>query len=75
MRLDLPAPFGPMMEVKFLNGPMTWCPLSRSVYKFRNIEHAQDSTDLYDLKSHNSMRVRGIFNRSQPEWTLLALLT
>jgi hypothetical protein len=61
MRLDLPAPLGPMMEVKFLNGPMTWCPLL--VDKFRNVEYAQEPTDLYDLKSHNSMRIRGIFNQ------------
>lgn len=27
MRLDFPAPLGPMMDVKFLNGPITWCPL------------------------------------------------
>ena len=27
MRLDLPLPFGPMMDVNCLNGPMTWWPL------------------------------------------------
>ena len=27
MRLDLPLPFGPMMDVNCLNGPITWWPL------------------------------------------------
>jgi len=27
MRLDFPAPFGPITEVKFLNGPIVWWPL------------------------------------------------
>ena len=41
MRFDLPAPLGPMTEVKLRKGPIIWCPL-------------------YDLKSHTSMRMRGI---------------
>ena len=63
MRLDLPAPLGPMIEVKFLNGPMTWCPLL--VNKFRDVEYPEGQTDLYDLKSHNSMRIRGISGQLQ----------
>ena len=27
IRLDLPLPLGPMMDVNCLNGPMTWWPL------------------------------------------------
>ena len=27
IRLDLPLPFGPMMDVNCLNGPITWWPL------------------------------------------------
>jgi hypothetical protein len=31
------------------------------VGRFRDVEYRESSTDLYDLKSHNSMRIRGIF--------------